>query len=272
MKIEIIIPAYNCIDTLTTTLGSLVAQTDKDFNVHLIDDCSSQDLSPVINQFKNLLNIKVTRNQENKGCGMSRQVGIDATDADYIAFLDSDDALMPYAIETWRAMIISNPEIDIFHSYFYEQGISKDGKFLLNLVQKGFTWMHGKIYKTSFIKYWGIRNSPEVKWADDSFFNSMCSELGTMGLIPVPMYCWLNNQNSVTRNGSMRMSKGIIDFAHAMKLSIEFVRSKGLKKIQHLPNTIKLIESKKEEYCSQSGEREYQELMDFLYHNLKEQE
>lgn len=96
--LKIIIPCYNCLETLPKTLASLLSQTDSDFLVHLIDDASTQDLSPIIEHFSQYLNIVVTRNETNVGCGMSRQVGIDNIDADYITFLDSDDVLMPYAV------------------------------------------------------------------------------------------------------------------------------------------------------------------------------
>ena len=119
MTIEIIIPAYNCKKTLHRTLYSLECQTDTNFSVHIIDDCSTEDLTSIINMHKSL-NIRFTRNEKNLGCGMTRQVGIDSTYADYIAFLDSDDVLMPYTVEVWRNQAMIDPSADLFHSYFYE--------------------------------------------------------------------------------------------------------------------------------------------------------
>jgi glycosyltransferase involved in cell wall biosynthesis len=243
MKIEIIIPAYNCTKTLNRTLASLEAQTYDDFYVHVIDDCSTEDIVSIINQHKSNLNIKVTRNEKNLGCGMTRQVGIDSTDADYIAFLDSDDVLMPYTVETWASMAISNPEYDIFHSYFYEQeNINSNPALILH--KDGFTWCHGKLYKTEFIRKWNIKNLPEVKYSDDSFFNSMCTELGSMGIIPMPLYIWINNSDSITRakNSSYKIEK-YFDFIHAMRLSIEFVYKNGVTSISHLPQTMSAINS-----------------------------
>jgi glycosyltransferase involved in cell wall biosynthesis len=47
LKIEIFIPAYNCQKTLTKTLASLVAQTDQNFSVCVVDDLSSENLSKI---------------------------------------------------------------------------------------------------------------------------------------------------------------------------------------------------------------------------------
>jgi glycosyltransferase involved in cell wall biosynthesis len=243
MKLEIIIPAYNCIKTLNRTLASLEAQTYNDFYVHIIDDNSSENILPIINQHKSNLNIKITRNEKNLGCGMTRQVGIDSTDADYIAFLDSDDVLMPYTIETWINMALTNPEYDIFHSHFYEQNkIDNDSALILH--KNGFTWCHGKLYKTEFLKKWNIRNLPEVKYSDDSFFNSMCTELGSMTIIPIPTYIWINNPDSITRSkDSLYEAEKYFDFIHAMRLSIEFVYKNGVTNISHLPQTMSVINS-----------------------------
>lgn len=240
MKIEVIIPSYNCTKTLHRTLSSLETQTDTDFLVHVIDDCSTEDLKPIIEQHKRL-NLRVTRNDQNKGCGMTRQVGIDLTEADYIAFLDSDDVLMPYTVEMWRNMTKQFPSIDVFHSHIYEQ-VKSGNKSAVVLHEFGFNYCHGKLYKVDFIKKYGIRNRPDIKYADDSFFNSICTELGEVAIIPLPMYVWLNNENSITRREDLFAKGSAYDFIMAMIHAIEFLREKNIKEITHLPNTIKYLE------------------------------
>lgn len=237
MKIEIIIPAYNCISTLHRTLSSLETQTDIDFLVHIIDDCSTEDLSPIIEQHKSL-NIRLTRNERNKGCGMTRQVGIDSTEADYIAFLDSDDVLMPYTVEMWKNMAKEFPSTDVFHSYIYEQ-VKANSKTAMALHEFGFNYCHGKLYKVDFIRKYDIRNREDIKYADDSFFNSICTELGEVAIIPLPMYVWLNNENSITRRENLFAKGSAHDFIMAMIHAVEFLRENGINEIKHLPNTIK---------------------------------
>lgn len=262
MVIEIIIPAYNCSKTLNKTLSSLECQTDSNFLVHVIDDNSTEDLSSIISSHQTL-NIRTTKNKTNLGCGMTRQVGIDNTTADYIAFLDSDDVLMPYSVEVWRKMAENNKDIDVFHSYFYEQ---KNDEILLH--QNGFTWCHGKLYKVNFIKKWDIRNNPEVKLADDSYFNSICFELGKMNVIQLPMYFWIDNKNSITRSGKETFQYKIYDFVHAMKLSVMFVKDKGIEKINHITNTINNIELCVSMF-DEKTKAEYEQLKQFLQYNTK---
>ena len=64
--LDIIIPAYNCKDTLPRTLGSIVAQTKKEkCIVTIVDDCSTEDLKPIIEDFKKYIKINYIKLKEN---------------------------------------------------------------------------------------------------------------------------------------------------------------------------------------------------------------
>ena len=238
--INVIIPSYNCRTTLGRTFSSLVAQTDPNFEVIIVDDCSTEDIKSIVDDYKNKLNIIYIRNEQNLGCGMSRQVGIDNATQKFITFLDSDDMFMPYTIETFNSIIEANPDTEYLHSYFYEQ-IVIDNNPAIYLWKDNYTACHGKLYNVELIKKYGIRNSPLVKWADDSFFNSMCSELMNMSIINVPTVLWTNNKNSIMRRQDIERDASIKeDFLNAMLLSAEFVlKQKG--HIDHLQNTIEGI-------------------------------
>ena len=235
--INVIIPAYNCHSTLGRTLSSLVAQTDTNFEVIIVDDCSTEDIKSIVDDYTNKLNIIYIRNEQNLGCGMTRQVGIDNATQKFITFLDSDDMFMPYTVETFNSIIKANPDTEYLHSSFYEQVVI-DNNPALFLWKDNYTACHGKLYNIDIIKKYNIRNSPEVKWADDSFFNSMCSELMSMSTINVPTVLWTNNKTSIIRRQDpIRDIEEKNDFLNAMILSAEFVlKHKG--HIDHLQHTI----------------------------------
>ena len=235
--INVIIPAYNCYKTLGRTLSSLVAQTDTNFEVIIVDDCSTEDIKSIVDDYANKLNIIYIRNEQNLGCGMSRQVGIDNVTQKFITFLDSDDMFMPYTVETFNSIIDTNPDTEYLHSYFYEQVII-DNDPALFLWKDNYTACHGKLYNVELIKKYEIRNSPLVRWADDSYFNSMCSELLRMSTISIPTVLWTNNKNSIMRRqDAERDASTKEDFLNAMLLSAEFVLNKK-GHIDHLQNTI----------------------------------
>lgn len=242
--INVIIPAYNCAATLGRTLASLVAQTDSDFSVIIVDDCSTENLLPIVDDYSNKLSIKYIRKTENQGCGMARQMGIDNVTASHFTFLDADDVFMPYTVEVFNQHIKSNPNTEYVHSYFYQQTIANDGSPAYMMHQNGFIWCHGKLYNAAAIKRHGICNNPSIRWADDSYFNSMCTELLKMDIIPQPTTIWTNTATSVMRKDDpFRDREKIKDFLTAMLLSCEFVTErKG--HVEHVPVTIKNIAPK----------------------------
>ena len=221
--INIIIPSYNCSKTLGRTLASLVAQTDMNFDVTIVDDCSTEDIMPIVDEYKKKLHITYIRNEQNLGCGMTRQVGIDNATQKFITFLDSDDVFMPYTVETFNAIIAANPNTELVHSYFYEQVII-DGAPALYKHKDNYTACHGKLYNVDLIRQYNIRNSPKVKWADDSFFNSMCLELMQISIIKIPTMVWCNNKESIIRRDDpIRSAQSRNDFLDALIMSAQFV-------------------------------------------------
>lgn len=241
--INVIIPAYNCSKTLGRTLASLVAQTDINFEVIIVDDCSTEDIKSIIDDYTNKLNIIYIRNEKNLGCGMSRQVGIDNATQKFITFLDSDDMFMPYAVETFNAVIKEHPETEYLHTYFYEQMII-DGVSAMVLHKDNYTACHGKLYSLEAISKYNIRNSVKIKWADDSYFNSICGELLKMSIIGIPTILWTNTPNSILHKHDSERDKNMMsDFVNAMILSAEFViKYKG--RVDYLHKTIEHLKTK----------------------------
>lgn len=235
--IDVIIPSYNCANTLGRTLASLASQTDKDFNAIVVDDCSTEDILSVVSGYTEQLSIQYIRNQKNVGCGMSRQVGIDHGKSSHFCFLDSDDMFMPYTVEVFNAAIEDDPDLELLCGFFYEQA-KVNGKHALILKKDGFTWCHGKLYCRRKVEQFGIRNRSDVKFADDSFFNSMCFELLDAKKMELPLYLYSNNPESVTRRkDDKRDSEVTVDFLRAMLASCEVVlRHKPY--VEHLPHTL----------------------------------
>lgn len=91
-KVSVIVPVYNSEQELRDCLDSLVEQTEKDIEIIVIDDAST-DNSPAIEAEyqKKYPNVKVYRNERNLGQSETRNRGIELAEGDYIAFLDSDD-------------------------------------------------------------------------------------------------------------------------------------------------------------------------------------
>ncbi|PWX16163.1 hypothetical protein CYK66_10230 [Clostridium perfringens] len=93
LKYSIITPMYNSFNYMKRFFESFENQTMKNFEIIIIDDCSSdgsyQKLLEFIKTIK--LNIKVLKTSKNSGPGNARNMGIKAAKGEWITFVDNDD-------------------------------------------------------------------------------------------------------------------------------------------------------------------------------------
>ena len=92
--ISVIIPVYNKAHTLPNTLTSVINQTFSNFEVIIIDDCSTDNSVDVIKKFLSDKRFKLIT-QENKGVAITRNNGAAAAKFKYFVFLDADDEWKP---------------------------------------------------------------------------------------------------------------------------------------------------------------------------------
>lgn len=117
---SIIIPEKNSEEYIFNTLNSISNQSYQNFELLIIDDNSSQeDKSKVIiedwKKQHNYIDTKLFQTEENsRGPGGARNIGLDNAKGQYIVFLDSDDELKPDALINIENAIQNNPNTDIF--------------------------------------------------------------------------------------------------------------------------------------------------------------
>ena len=99
--ISIVVAIFNRKDELFELLNSLIAQTDKDFEVIIVDDGSFVDLLPTVETFKEMLNIQYFK-KANSGPGLSRNYGANRAKNDWLVFVDSDVIVEKDYIENFK--------------------------------------------------------------------------------------------------------------------------------------------------------------------------
>lgn len=96
IKVTIITPLYNAQEYISETIDSVLSQTFLDWELILIDDCSSDNTyNYVVEKYSHISNIKILKNGNNSGAGFTRNRGLEIAQGRYIAFLDSDDLWLP---------------------------------------------------------------------------------------------------------------------------------------------------------------------------------
>jgi len=90
VTLSLVIPCYNCSETLNRALISVDNQTRYPDEIIVVDDCSddADDIYSIVSRYKN---IKLIRNKRNLGASAVRNIGIWSCKSTIITFLDSDD-------------------------------------------------------------------------------------------------------------------------------------------------------------------------------------
>jgi glycosyltransferase involved in cell wall biosynthesis len=112
---SIIIPLYNREKTISRAIESILNQTFQDFEIIIIDDCSTDQSAEIVHKLKILdARIKYIKNEINQERCISRNKGIQIASGKYICFLDSDDYHLPIHLETFYNKILEEKEPKAF--------------------------------------------------------------------------------------------------------------------------------------------------------------
>lgn len=98
MKVSVVIPVYNAFNGLSRCLGSLSAQTFRDFEVIAVDDGSTDGSGDVLEAAVQQLPLRVIR-QPNQGQSVARNAALSLAQGDYVLMLDADDFIHPQTLE-----------------------------------------------------------------------------------------------------------------------------------------------------------------------------
>ena len=101
--ISVIIPLYNSERYIGDALDSLLAQTFQNFEVIVVDDCSTDSSCAIVEnyaeRFGGRLKLAHMKEQSGNGGYLPRNKGVKFSRGEYVYFMDSDDAVTPTALE-----------------------------------------------------------------------------------------------------------------------------------------------------------------------------
>jgi glycosyltransferase involved in cell wall biosynthesis len=103
-RISVVIAAYNREGLIRRTIDSVLAQTNKAYEIIVVNDGSTDRTHQVLESYGELIKIAF---QQNKGPEIAYRTGVSIASGEYIAFLDSDDLFFPHALETYDKVIRS---------------------------------------------------------------------------------------------------------------------------------------------------------------------
>ncbi len=129
---SIIIPVYNAGNLIQRCVKSVMTQSDKDYEIIIIDDGSkdgsTDNIENILAGSQNCI-VRVT----NGGVSKARNIGLENSKGKYILFLDADDQLPEETIAIYKKWIDKENEPDVLFAGFYKDYPKKTKAFKLNM-------------------------------------------------------------------------------------------------------------------------------------------
>ena len=231
-KISIIIPAYNVGNYLENCLESIIKQTLSEIEILCIDDGSVDNTPEIIesyvSRFKNFKAIQ----QENRGAGIARNLGILMASGEYIAFMDGDDFYPENDIlETlYKNAVQSKAELcggsfstysdgAISYTGFREGYVVKKEGLIKKEEYEAFGGYTRFIYSRKFLLENAIYFPDYRRFQDPPFFLNALSKAEKVYVLRKVSYCYRKNHKQVEFDflKSLHLMKGMRD---VLKVSV----------------------------------------------------
>ena len=169
MRLDIIIPIYNCENNISNLLKELCIQNVYNDSIILIDDGSTDDSYNICKYYADRYTNIALIHQQNKGPALARNRGIDIGTNDFIWFIDSDDMIKENALEVIHSYLLYNTDIlcfgmtmigldDNIEIYKNEQFFDKNkynvylGEIFNEIIDKSlFNSLCNKVFKREFL-------------------------------------------------------------------------------------------------------------------------
>ena len=132
--ISVILSTYNDEKTIFNCIKSILNQTYQNFELIIINDCSTDGTKKVIKSFSDK-RIVFLENEKNIGRSSSRNKGIAKAKGEFVAIIDGDDIAAPSRLDIQIKYLKKNPKIDLVASnvvFFYEDRVVGASKLKLH--------------------------------------------------------------------------------------------------------------------------------------------
>lgn len=217
--ISIVAPVYNVEKFLPQFIDSVLAQSYKEFELLLIDDCGTDKSSAICKDYEQKdKRIRVIKQAHNGGVAKARNRGIAEAKGEYIMLADSDDYLTPNALEI-SIKLLTETNADISYAGYYTdcEGKIKQKKFKqakkrysyneairahLNLnTLYGYPW--GKLFKRDVLD--GVENPEDMSCGEDGVFSyrALSNAKNGVAFTYSPIYYYRIRSGSLSGHGQV---------------------------------------------------------------------
>ena len=234
LKVSVIVPVYNASQYIGKTLDSIIAQDFDSFEIIVIDDGSTDDSLEMINQCLDGCEMphKVIH-QENAGVSVARNVGIEESKGDYLAFVDADDHISKNHLSS-----LYNGKTDFSLTLYakeeggkltsldtYSQDLISTYDFIKMELNMQITFNFFQLlYRSAIIKDNNIRFTPGTVYGEDTEFAHKALSFGDeIAINNEVTYYYVQHPSSAIKTTEYRR----FDIVRIFEVLAEFYRENG---------------------------------------------
>lgn len=251
-KFSVLIAHYNNFEYFKDCYSSLIKQTFTDFEVIIVDDCSTDDSFEKITKLTDKdERFRLFRNEKNSGVGFTKRKCIDMSSGEICGFVDPDDALLENAIKTslknhtannvvtYSSFTLCDNNLQSQRTFAHSRAVKNGDKKFFNIfleVNHFFTFKKSAYDKTSGI-------NPELTSAVDQDLYLKLYETGNFTFIKEPLYLYRLHANGVSQDSSKKIKlnenwqKVILDTLERRKINKLY--GKSIDEISNIPAFLK---------------------------------
>lgn len=212
VKISVVIPLYNAEQYVQETLESVLSQSYTNFEIIIVDDCSTDNSVEIVKSIKDN-RIKIYTNSCNRGIAYTRNKAISLSKSgNFIALLDDDDIAPPERFQKEVEYLENHPDIDIVcgHCRFInEEGniiplrqwnVPQNPSYVKACLMMGNIIPNGSaMIRKDFLQRHAIQYEDNMLGMEDYRFWIECSRYGKIGAIDEILLYWRIGHESETK-------------------------------------------------------------------------
>ena len=224
-KASVIVPVYKVEEYLEKCVQSILAQTERDFELILVDDGSPDRCGALCDSLAQTDSRIRVIHQENQGLGGARNTGIREARGDWLLLVDSDDWIEPKILEkameaglreeadlvmfAFRTVDEQGRELGVFREDMpKERGITLQ-EHKEALLTAPCAW--NKLYRRSFFQGTGLAYPPRVWYEDLRTTPKLMAKAGRMVFLDEVGYNYLQRQGSIMKSANLERNREILD-------------------------------------------------------------
>ncbi len=211
-KISVILPTFNRENAIRKSIESILAQTYKNWELIIVNDCSTDNTLSVIREYANNdSRIKIINNSTNQKLPKSLNIGFSNATGDFYTWTSDDNAYHYNAFETLLAAFQAHPDTDFIYSDF--NMVNPEGNVIAHREEKEPDYIRYNnavgacfLYRASLAKKIGDYD-PELFLAEDYEYWIKAYLNGNLLHLKETLYDYEIHENSLTSTRQTEIAK-----------------------------------------------------------------